>query len=132
MTSNDASPSPNMHIPIAIACLALSLFLAAQIGAVRQGFDSMEWQKSNLDKQMAALGDTGTKLTDLIKQREAIVKQSEQVQAQYTALLTDVIELAKTDADAKKVVEKWKIQQQQPPATTAAPDASSKPASSIK
>ena len=93
----------NIHIPFSMACLAIGFFLAAQISAVKQGSNSMEWQGHNLDKQIAALGDTKTKLGDLIKQREAIVKQSEQVQAQYTALLTDVIELAKTDADTKKV-----------------------------
>jgi hypothetical protein len=55
----------------------------------------------------------------LIEDRESLVKQSAQVQQQYTALFNELLELANDDEDAKAVVQKWGIQKQAPPAAAA-------------
>jgi len=73
----------------------------------------MRWQTENLDRQIGSLVESEKNLGNLIKQRETLVAQSQQVQARYTEMLTDLINLADTDADARAVVEKYKIQRQQ-------------------
>jgi hypothetical protein len=60
-------------------------------------------------------------LDGLIKQREALVEQSTQLQARYTSLLTEILDLAQTDNDAKSIVEKYKISRQQNSDSQAAP-----------
>ena len=82
----------------------------------------MRWQTENLDRQIGSLVESEKNLGNLIKQRETLVAQSQQVQARYTEMLTDLINLADTDADARAVVEKYKIQRQQAaPAAEATP-----------
>jgi cell envelope opacity-associated protein A len=87
----------------------------------------MKWQAENLDRQITSLADSEKNLTELVKQRESLVQQSQQVQARYTELLSDLINLADTDPDARAVVDKYKIQRQQnqqaAPATEATPRA---------
>ena len=73
----------------------------------------MRWQTENLDRQIGSLVESEKNLGNLIKQRETLVAQSQQVQARYTEMLTDLINLADTDADARSVVDKYKIQRQQ-------------------
>ena len=87
---------------------------------VQRGGKTLNWQLTNTEKQISNLKDAKKQFADALVKREEIVKQSGKVQEQYTALLNDVIELAKTDEDAKKVVAKWGIQRQQPPAGGAA------------
>jgi hypothetical protein len=71
---------------------------------------------------MTQLKEGQKQLGDLVSQREDSVKQAQAVQQQYNALLNDVMELAKTDADAQKIIEKWKIQRTEPaPAPPAEP-----------
>ena len=121
----------NLHLPFALLSLALAVFIAAQIASVDRGGKTMRWQLSNLDKQQANLQEAQKKLADSIQRQEELVKQSSQVQQQYTALLNDVLELAKDDADAKSVVQKWGIQRNaNAPAAgpTTAPAAAEKPA----
>jgi hypothetical protein len=52
------------------------------------------------------------------------VEQSQQIQARFTEMFTDLIQLAESDPDARAVVEKYKIQRQQnQPAPKATPQA---------
>jgi hypothetical protein len=46
-----------------------------------------------------------------VKRREAVVKQSLDLQTKFQALIMDVLILAKTDDDAKEIVRKYNIQQ---------------------
>lgn len=102
---------------------AFCLFLFAQISNLGQAGANMKWQANNLDRQIVALTESEARFSELIKQRETVVQQSQQVQSQYTNLLADLLELAKTDADANAVVQKYNIQRQEnaPPATETAP-----------
>ena len=102
----------SFHLPLTLLSLAIGVFLAAQIGSVDRSGKTMRWQLDNLGKQKTQLIEAQAKMDELIKQREDLVKQSSAVQQQYTALLTDVLDLAKDDEDAKKVVQKWGIQRQ--------------------
>ena len=110
-TQNGASNS--IHLPLALLAIAFAIFLFSQISSLGQNGRSMRWQAENLDRQIGSLVESEKNLGNLIKQREALVQQSQQVQARYTEMLTDLINLADTDADARAVVEKYKIQRQQ-------------------
>ena len=85
----------------------------------------MQWQIENLDQQNANLKEAQQQLTAAIAARDELVKQSGQIQQQYTAVFTDLLDLARNDPDAAKIVNKYKIQLNAPPA---APNASSPPA----
>ncbi|MFM8764745.1 MAG: hypothetical protein ACKOEZ_07915, partial [Spartobacteria bacterium] len=99
---------PNsIHLPLALLAVAFAIFLFAQISSLGQNGRSMRWQAENLDRQIASLVESEKNLGNLIKQREALVQQSQQVQARYTEMLTDLINLADTDADALAVVDKY-------------------------
>jgi len=123
--ATQSSDSENIHLPLALLAFAFALFVFAQISSLGQNGRSMRWQTENLDRQIGSLVESEKNLGNLVKQRETLVEQSQQVQARYTEMLTDLINLADTDADARAVVEKYKIQRQQnqqaAPATEATP-----------
>jgi hypothetical protein len=125
----DAPRSLSVHVPVTLLSLALATFFASQIGAASRGQETINWQLENLEKQLVSIRDGQKQLTELITKREDLVKQSGAVQEQYTKLFNDVLDLAKADPDAAKVVEKYRIQRTQPTEGTApAPDAQPKPA----
>ena len=117
--SEKPSPVPaflsDINLPVTLLALAFCIFLFAQISNLGQSGRSMKWQSDNLDRQVTSLTESEKRFNDLIQQREALVQQSQQVQSRYTEMLTDLIELAEEDNDAKAIVEKYRIQRQQPP-----------------
>jgi hypothetical protein len=122
--SEEQAPSTGIHLPIALIAGAISLFIFAQISNLGQNGASMKWQSENLSRQLASLNEGSKNLENLLGQRESLVQQSLQLQERYTALLSDIIDLAQTDADTKSIVEKYKIAKQQNSNT---PAASTKP-----
>jgi hypothetical protein len=80
----------------------------------------MRWQSENLNRQIESLTGAEKNAQELIKQREATVQQTQQMQERYTSLLTDILQLAETDPDAKNVVEKYKIARQKTDSAPAA------------
>jgi hypothetical protein len=121
---NSTSLVGNIQLLIAILALAFSVFLFAQISANGQSSRSMKWRYDTMDRQLTSTIDSENRFAELIKQREASVQQAQQVQARYTEMLNDLLKLAQTDDDAKAVVEKYRIQRQDPPQ----PAADQKPA----
>ncbi len=59
----------------------------------------------------------------ILEKRELQIARMQKLEADYAQLLTDLLELAKVDPDARAVTNKWKIQQQaqSPPSEAAAP-----------
>ena len=51
----------------------------------------MKWQANNLDRQILALTESEGRFAELIKQRQTVVQQSQQVQSLYTNLLADLL-----------------------------------------
>jgi dsDNA-specific endonuclease/ATPase MutS2 len=117
---SDESYHLSIHVPAGLLALAVALFLVAQLASVSQGSKALGWQITSTETQITNLEDTEKQLLTLLSEREALVKQADQVKGQYVALLNDVLELAKTDEDARKIVEKWNIRQQAPAADKAA------------
>lgn len=115
--SNEPSPSRmSVHLPLGLLATSIAIFFWSQLGATNQGKDTLRLQLGNLDKQNEQLKDAQKQFADALVKRDELVKQSSQIQQQYTALLNDVLELSAGDADAKRIVEKWKIQRNAPPA----------------
>lgn len=117
-SSREAAPSTesmNLQLPLSLLALAAAVFFGSQIGAAYQGAAMMRWQLTNADNQIENVQQAEAQLAELYKQREDLVKQATQIQTEYTNLLNSVIDLAKTDEDARKVVAKWNIQRSEPP-----------------
>lgn len=137
-SSREAAPSPesmNLQIPLTFLSLAAAVFFGSQIGAAYQGATMMRWQLTNADNQIENVQRAEAQFAELIKQREDLVKQATQIQTEYTNLLNAVIDLAKTDEDARKVVAKWNIQRSEAPkadATKAQPESGAAPAKTDK
>ena len=112
-SATQTGAADSIHLPLALLAIAFAIFLFSQISSLGQNGRSLRWQAENLDRQIGSLVESEKNLGNLIKQREALVQQSQQVQARYTEMLTDLIKLAETDPDARAVVEKYKIQRQQ-------------------
>ncbi len=131
-TDNEPAKLPlsNLHITVALLALAFCVFLFSQISNIGQASRSITWQAANLDRQLLSLAEQEKRFTDLIKQRETLVQQSQQVQTRYTDMLNDLLTLSDTDNDARAVVEKYRIQRQQKPNAEGAssPEAEATPA----
>ncbi len=123
----------SVHLPLAFVAFAIAIFLFTQIRSVAAQSKFLRWQMGQAEKQQTALVELEKQYKDAFTQREPAVKQSVEVQTKYQQLFSDLLELAKDDEDAKKVVEAWKIQKPNPPAaapgaTPAAPAATPAPA----
>src|SRR5690349_15855223 len=125
MSSESVSPARmSVHLPVGLLSLAIAIFIASQIGAAKRVKDTMNWQLDSLEKQSAQLKDAKKQFEAALAKRDEVVKQAGTIQQQYTALLTDVLELSKTDPDAATIVEKYKVQRAAD--TTAGADADKK------
>jgi hypothetical protein len=102
-----------LNLTIGLLALAFCIFLFSQISNIGQASRSMQWQGGNLDRQIASLVENEKNLSNLLTQRETAVQQAQQVQSRYTEMLNDLLTLAETDADARSVVEKYRVQRQQ-------------------
>jgi hypothetical protein len=103
-----------------ILAVALVVFLLSQIVALRQNADSLAWQSRNLGRQIETLTTSRDNSAALVKQRQAVVDQSQQVTTTYNNLLNELLKLAETDKDARSVVEKFDIKSSNAPQPAAA------------
>jgi hypothetical protein len=126
MPSEGSAPGSEKSAP-ALFLLGLTavVFFASQIAMASRNGETMRWQLENLEKQIKSLQEAKSQFADLIAKREEQVKQSSQIQVQYTNLLNEILDLSQTDGDAKKIVEKFGVQRQTP-ASASSEDKSSK------
>jgi hypothetical protein len=109
------SDSFSLQLPFALLSTAIAILMVAQtVGVIRTG---------------NALHDNKTKYADALRNREALVKQSGEIQNKLQALILDLLLLSKTDEDAKAIVSKYNIQQN---GNAAAPGAAPAPAEGAK
>jgi septation ring formation regulator EzrA len=111
---NDQPRPLSLHVPLMFLLLSMAVFFMSQIGSSDRSTETIKWQLENYEKQITQLADGEKKLKEQVEKNTPVVEQSAKVQEQYTQLLNDVLELAKTDKDAQTVVEKWKIQRSEP------------------
>lgn len=92
---NQSSTPASPFIPILLLSVAMVLLLV--------------WQ-------CIVAWNTRGNLRTQFEQRKPLVAQSELVQGNVQKLVNDLLNLSETDADAKKVVDKYKIRRNQPAA----------------
>jgi hypothetical protein len=99
-----------IHLAVSLLSLSVAAYLGSQILDAGQHRKALNWQLTNGQKQIEAAKENEKAMGELSKRQDTVVKQAGEVQAQYQKLLDDLLKLSDDDADAKQVVEKWKIQ----------------------
>lgn len=117
----DSGTKISLHLPLMLLSLAASVFFVAQIGSSNKNSETMRWQIGNLDAQIENLTQSKQQLDQLIQQRNEQVKQAQQVQQEYNNFLSEVMDLAETNTDARKVIEKWNMRRNPPAPASASP-----------
>ncbi len=95
-----APSAPSLHLPIALLSSALAMVMITQT--------------SGVFKQRSALQEGKVQLADAFAKREPLVKQSAELKNKLNAMVMDLLILGKTDEDAKAIIGKYNIQQNQP------------------
>jgi uncharacterized protein YoxC len=116
MPDDTSSREPGLHIPFAILALAIAVLLLSQIGASNKSTEIMRWQRETLEKQIASMQALDKEFADAYEKNGPLVEQSIQLQKQLESVANDLLDLARDDADAKQIIEKWKIQRSAAPA----------------
>jgi len=91
---NDFSIERDAFLPVLLLGLSLLLFFISQV--------------TDLSSQR-------TTIMTAIQRQDDVVKQSRQVQGKLQSLALDLLETAKTDEAAQKIVGKYNIRQNPPP-----------------
>ena len=97
----------SIQLPFALLTAAIAVVMVAQT--------------VNVFKARTSLRDGKTQLTDAYQKRQSLVKQSADVQQKLQALVLDLLLLAKTDDDAKAIIQKYNIQQNAPAGSDTVP-----------
>ena len=73
------------------------------------------WQISGILSQSDLYKETKSRYAEALQKGEEPVRQSKETQLKLQGILTDLLELAKTDEKAKAIQQKYGIQQNTPP-----------------
>jgi uncharacterized protein HemX len=123
-----AAPSAplSVHIPVALLGLALSVFLFVQI---RQNSATSETLRTNIttaEENQKTLKDNEKRMKEMNAKNAPVMQQAKALFEEQQKFLNAVLELAKTDDNAKKVVAAHGIQKnatdEAAPAATPAPE----------
>jgi hypothetical protein len=95
--------------PALFVILALNLFLVTQVHMIWRGTNRLKQQSEVVSKR--------------IEQAEAQMAPARTWLTMLEGIANDLLELAKTDADVRAVVEKYQIRKNQPPAPPESKDA---------
>lgn len=114
--------SPSLHLPFALLSSALAMVMITQTIGSRN-------QTTALRAGVKKLAENGKTLADNIVKREPMVKASGELKSKLNAMVVDLLILGKTDEDAKAIIAKHGIQQNQPSSGGDAPAGDAAPAS---
>jgi hypothetical protein len=107
---------------ISITVLGLSLaalfYLGAQLRVAAIEKPILEAQLNTSAQRLTSTKAAQVQAEEALQKREEQIKALAEMEGKYAALLTDLIDLAKTDNDARAITQKWKIQQQGQATTT--------------
>ena len=101
-----APSSPSIQWPFALLTCAVAMIMIMQTQTVF--------------RQKSALQEGKVQMIEALAKREPLVKQSADLRSKLNAMVIDLLILGKTDEDAKAIIAKYNIQQNQP---TSAPEA---------
>ena len=108
--------SENKFISLSASC-GLLLFAGIVVSGTQWRVASIEnsvldAQRTIAAKRLAQIQATQTQTNEALKSRELQIESEGELKSKYAALLTDLVELAAVDVDARAITQKWKIQQQ--------------------
>lgn len=111
MTDNDYR-----GLVIAVGALTVSamVFFLTQLKIAMLERPMLEAQRTAAAARKASMQEGLAQAEGALKQRETQIQRVQKLEAEYAQLLTDLLELAKVDLDARDITLKWKIQQQAP------------------
>jgi hypothetical protein len=115
-------------VGVGFLALAGCVVLGTQLRVARIERPLLDAQLNYAAQRLTATKAAKTQVDEAILAREGQVKRAAELEAKYSALLSELLELAKVDPDAKAVVVKWKIQQQGQSETAVAKPESRQPA----
>lgn len=95
--------------------LAAVIVLVGQLKIKLMERPYLQSQLNYAAQRLTSVKNTQTETEQAIEKRNQQIKRSGALEGQYAALLTELLELAKTDPDARAITQKWKIQQQGAP-----------------
>jgi predicted transcriptional regulator len=123
------SDSPSAHVPIALLGVALSIFLFAQIRQSSATSETLKKNITNAEESSKTLKNNEKQVSEMNAKNEPTMKQAKALFEEQQKFLNDVLELAKDDDNAKRVVAAHGIAKSGPdaPAATPAPAAPAAP-----
>ena len=71
---------------------------------------SLVWQIASIQAQRGTFQTTKVQLVEAIQKREPQIAQATEIRSRFEALANDLLELAKTNANAAAIVKKYNIQ----------------------
>lgn len=102
--NSDSSSSDKSFVPIVLLSLSIIVFFVWQLKIISQDRDTLQTNKQKMEEFEQS---TLPKLDDQ-------VGKAKQIQAGLEKLVLDLLDVAKTDSEAKAIVTKYNIQQQAP------------------
>jgi len=107
-----ASKGMNSGIYFAVVALAAAalvfVFTQVRVSLLEQSL--LDAQRGVIAKRVAELKGNLSQIETDVVTREEQMKKATATEARYASLLGELLELAKTDVDARTVTQKWKIQ----------------------
>ncbi len=118
---NPGDPSAwGAHLPLFLLGLAFVVFLGSQLLLTQQAAKSEDWQLKNLEKRIDATKAAQKQAEERLQQYATALKQAEKMQEQDKAFFSDAFELAKEDEDTRKVLQRLRINVNEPKESEAA------------
>jgi hypothetical protein len=101
-------------IVLALGALAVSamVFFLTQLRNTVLERPMLEAQRTAAVARRTSMREGVTAAEEAFQKRETQIQRVQKLEAEYALLLTDLLDLANTDPDARAITIKWKIQQQ--------------------
>ena len=97
-------------ITLGVLAMASAVLVGTQVRSLSSEKGITERQLSVLAERSTAAKNARKQVEDLLQQREEQIKRAGETETKYAALLSELLELSKTDPDAQQITQKWKIQ----------------------
>ena len=107
-----ATQRTNFGIFFAVVALAAAalvfVFTQVRVSLLEQSL--LDAQRSVIAKRVSELKGSLSQMETDVVTREEQIKKATATEARYASLLGELLELSKTDVDARTLTQKWKIQ----------------------
>lgn len=125
--SHSSDSSLSAHVPIALLSIAICIFLFVQIRQNGATSDTLKINIDNAKTNYDQLVDNEKRMKEMNAKNEPVMKQAKALFEEQQKFLNSVLELAKDDDNAKRVVAAHGIQktggeESAAPAATPAPE----------